>query len=738
MEKTMIKTRSEPKALVTKVSAVHEAAMNSSYEDDAGDEQRMNYYIQSYSVYAWVYASISAIANAAAGIPILLYEVDAEGELTEIMDHPILSMLNKPNKYMTRHDLIQKSFTYLEAAGNCFWELAMNKAGMPTEIYPLNPKNMKIKPDKKEFIAGYEYNVNGKDVNFEPQEIIHLKYPDPNNEYWGLSSLSAGKDALDQEKNSIAWNKAFFKNSARPDLVFHVNSSLGKNAFARMKASIKKLYGGVNKAHSAAIVEGGVKVETLGFAQKDLEFLELRKFNRAEILSVFGVPPCIVGVFESAIRANAEEQRKFFWETTMVQKLMKVEMALNQFLVPLFTKNTATKLQLSFDLSDVEALGEQADVRATRLLNLSNGGIISRNEARLELGYEPIEGLDTIYVPLGGSTILDSESQQPNQQDSEDRYLAIGNSPFLSKEQKEILWKSIDGPRAELITTAVTDYQKYFERLEKRTLENLKELFKSGIANIITKEKKVDVSSVYATKKEAEILAKIISKQLLSSVRISGNVAIIDIGIEIGRDLASFEADKQRVKDFVEQSSFDHATSISSTTRDMLKRQLSIALDKEEGVDDIAARISKILGAEGAGSRSKIIAENEIGSAMNAGRRFGVKQILEDNPDVNLFKVWISAHDEKVRTTHELNDTISNRRPLPINKSYPNGLMFPKDPNGPPEEVINCRCVESYVSGTKFAKMLGGRVHRKVRLTTGLRVIKRSPYLKLRKVKARN
>jgi len=32
----------------------------------------------------------------------------------------------------------------------------------------------------------------------------------------------------------------------------------------------------------------------------------------------------------------------------------------------------------------------------------------------------------------------------------------------------------------------------------------------------------------------------------------------------------------------------------------------------------------------------------------------------------------------------------------PFNEPYSNGLMYPGDPGGSAEEVINCRCVETY------------------------------------------
>jgi SPP1 gp7 family putative phage head morphogenesis protein len=50
---------------------------------------------------------------------------------------------------------------------------------------------------------------------------------------------------------------------------------------------------------------------------------------------------------------------------------------------------------------------------------------------------------------------------------------------------------------------------------------------------------------------------------------------------------------------------------------------------------------------------------------------------------------WITAMDERVRATH---DMAMIQGPINIGDRFVNGLQYPGDPNGPPEEVINCRC----------------------------------------------
>lgn len=77
------------------------------------------------------------------------------------------------------------------------------------------------------------------------------------------------------------------------------------------------------------------------------------------------------------------------------------------------------------------------------------------------------------------------------------------------------------------------------------------------------------------------------------------------------------------------------------------------------------------------------IARTETSAAYNTGKYEGGAQ----NPDI-VGGEWIGVLDNRIRESHaEMHGT----RAL-IGEPFGNGLLYPGDPNGPPEEVINCRC----------------------------------------------
>ncbi|NIU83246.1 MAG: hypothetical protein GWN64_07130, partial [Candidatus Thorarchaeota archaeon] len=86
--------------------------------------------------------------------------------------------------------------------------------------------------------------------------------------------------------------------------------------------------------------------------------------------------------------------------------------------------------------------------------------------------------------------------------------------------------------------------------------------------------------------------------------------------------------------------------------------------------------------------RARVIARTEISAASNFGNFQGATMT-----GLKLLKQWSSAKDSRVRDDHvDLDGTIRK-----MNKPFPHGLMFPADPSGPADQVINCRCAVKYV-----------------------------------------
>lgn len=109
---------------------------------------------------------------------------------------------------------------------------------------------------------------------------------------------------------------------------------------------------------------------------------------------------------------------------------------------------------------------------------------------------------------------------------------------------------------------------------------------------------------------------------------------------------------------------------------------------------DVAREVELILtstGSERWPNRAITVARTETIGAVNAGVFRAAELEAEARGDVAPFKVWIATDDNRTRPTHAEADGQRTlmREPFVVGGAQ---LMFPGDPRGPANEVINCRC----------------------------------------------
>ena len=116
-----------------------------------------------------------------------------------------------------------------------------------------------------------------------------------------------------------------------------------------------------------------------------------------------------------------------------------------------------------------------------------------------------------------------------------------------------------------------------------------------------------------------------------------------------------------------------------------------------ESMDKIAKRIMNV--QEMNKTQAIRSARTIVTGAENKGRQDSYARATADG--IILQKEWISTNDSRTRHSHAALDGAK----VDQDKKFDNGLMFPGDPNGRPEEVYNCRCtVAAVVKGFKKAQ----------------------------------
>jgi len=340
---------------------------------------------------AIVYRSVRMIAEAAASIPLLLYE-----GATEIEDHPLIGLLRRTSLDHTGTDFLEAWYGFLLVAGNVYAE-AVTLDGELRELHILRPDRMKVIPGLDGWPEGYEYTACGRSVRFLDdvvegvRPILHLKLFHPINDHYGMSPIEAAATAIDIHNTASGWNKALLDNSARPSgaLVYAAsNGQMTEDQFTRLKSELETNFQGARQAGRPLLLEGGLDWKPLSLTPKDMDFIEAKNVAAREIALAIGVPPMLLGIPGDNTYSNYQEAQRAFWRQTVLPLVNRTARALSSWLSPAFEARSALgadiKLELKPDLDQVEALAPERDALWKRLEAAS---FLTSDEKRAAAGY---------------------------------------------------------------------------------------------------------------------------------------------------------------------------------------------------------------------------------------------------------------------------------------------------------------------------------------------------------------
>ncbi len=221
-------------------------------------------YMRAYADKAWVYACVSAVANAVAGSSFFLK--NEKGRIVE--DHPAMRLLNRPNAFMSGRELREWIIASLELTGNAYILKDARVDGRPGELFPLISHMVEIVPSKnpQKPVDGYRYRASGKTAFYKAEEVIHFRYFNPFDFFYGLAPLAAARFAADTLGAADTYNRSFFENSATISGILSTDNKLDAATRERIMRAWNEKYRGPEKAHRVALLEGGLNWQSTGMS----------------------------------------------------------------------------------------------------------------------------------------------------------------------------------------------------------------------------------------------------------------------------------------------------------------------------------------------------------------------------------------------------------------------------------------------------------------------------------------
>lgn len=342
-----------------------------------------------------VYASVKVLAESVAQLPLHLYRRTADGGKERAADHPLAEILNgQANDWTSAFDFRLFMQTALCLHGNAF-AFINRTAGKITELIPIPSPLVTVAVDPVTLEPSYKVtSQGGSQHTYHRSEIFHLKTLgiDP---HIGLSPITQARESIGLALAMEDHAARLFSAGARPGGVFKYGKTLGPEALKRLRESFSAAHGGTANAGKTLILEDGMDFAPLQFTSVDLQFLEMRRHQVAEIARVYRIPLHLLQELERATHNNAESMGQQFLALTLLPWLEMWESAIR---LALLTPDERPEYYAEF-LTDDLARADLAARFAAYATAVTNG-ILNPNEVRAAENRSPYEGGDQFRLPM--------------------------------------------------------------------------------------------------------------------------------------------------------------------------------------------------------------------------------------------------------------------------------------------------------------------------------------------------
>jgi HK97 family phage portal protein len=639
-----------------------------------------------YNQHVWVHACVNAIAQNISGVPLLFFTGSRKNK--KLVDSgPLVQVMETPNPMMSGSQLVDATYVFLGITGEAIYILdRQNVTETPREIWTFHPSRFQHVPDENSgLIKGWIYTKGAKRIPLEPHEVLFFRYFNPDDDYRGLSPLQAAKLGIDQDYYAAQYNANFFLNSAQPGGVLETSENLVQEEFDRLLAQWNDRHQGVAKGHQVALLEGGLTYKQTGISQRDMDFLEGRKYNREEIMAVYKVPKSELGLYEQINFATAKTMDRVFWTKTLLPKMVLYETILwSQFL----SKLAGPETWAEFDRTAIDALKEDlASLTDTSQKYWSMGVPFDIINETLGLGFPKIPGGDIGYLPFNLVPVGPAKPPAPSAAAPATPEKAAGpppsraaslHLPAPAKRDAGSYWQHYNQLRTALEEKFQSKIKRYFFEQRKLQLQLLADkLGGKARFNQAIQTKEVDPDDLLFDLEEANAkLQKLVWSLYLNLGQEAGQALYAELGMEPGEFVIQDSAALQVLK-----AKLIKVTEINDLTRERLRQTLAEGLENLESASQLQQRVRDTFNF--IESRSLTIARTETGQTMAAARDAAMDQLKVEKIE------WGTAGDGAVRDSHAAQAGMV----VPRGELFPNGCAYPCDPAGAAEEVINCRCV---------------------------------------------
>jgi HK97 family phage portal protein len=686
--------RAMVRAFTTGPADVTESAATWGY---APDTYQPAQYVDYLATSNAVYTCARLRAEALASLPIRLYRGTAENK-TEVTRGPLYDLLHKVNQFWTMQRLLSMWEYSMCLWGESYIFLERGERGNqpPVELWWARSDRVYVYPDPVDYIKGYGYM--GEDgtapIPYTPGEVLAFRYPNPANQWRGLSPLAAARLAADSASAAMKSNRNIFANGIQMGGMISppAGVTLTEDQIRQISEGLENRFKGVDKAHRWGVFKFAVDPKPVGITPKDAEFLGLLKWTLEDVCRAFSVPLDLVGGQRTYDNINAALLA--FWTNCIIPEKRMMESEMAEQLLPMFP-GQADSVEL--DTSEIAVLKDDDAAAWTMASGQLDKGAITINEWRTSQGLKPVAWGDVYWASSSMTPIENGEKPEPLPAP-----VVMQAPPAEKPEEPEEEAPEEETPEPARMMRMAIPYGGEIHRLrwnafvrstddwERKLTPVVQELFRRQSQSVLAKlraramRSAADVAEDPFDRETWERRFRETVKVVIEAVVEAGGAeALKDLGLSM-----AFDVHDPRVDAFIKARVQRFAEHVNDTTYEALQKELIAGINEGESIPQLAARVEATMG-DRIKSTPETIARTEVIGGYNGGTLEAWKQ-----SGVVTKKAWLAALDDRTRATHSEAHARYQAEPIPIDEDFQVGDASGPAPGetGAAEEDINCRC----------------------------------------------
>lgn len=342
-----------------------------------------------------VYRCLSLISASVASCAGSVQREDEKDGWVDNWDHPssqIFYITPDRGAGISPFQWVEQTLFECGLDGNSYGEVVSNVRGQGTGIIPLNRQH--VEPDWDENGQKYYkvwadserfWNARKPDYKLEWDQVFHLRGISLDGGLTGISPLSLMAEEIGLGLGGTRHSSSYMKRG-RPLGFVGVDDWINAKQEEQLERQQEKL----KKDPWGILVLGNkARWNNIALNAKDIELLDTRNFQIADIARFFGVPPILVGLMDRAGFKSVEQLMRGFVTTTLNGWVQRFE---HECKLKLFTRDEQFKYRIHLNMDHLQR-GDMQAISETWERKIRHGWPL--NDWRREEGYKPVEGGDT-------------------------------------------------------------------------------------------------------------------------------------------------------------------------------------------------------------------------------------------------------------------------------------------------------------------------------------------------------